>query len=182
MAIGYEARLHRRGVGRYVNAAFLGLWLCGWLLGECFALGALIWGSFALLTGHPLSSGAEPLDLAAAVAMGAFLLVWLSFWTIGGVVAISELLRELWGEDRVAVAPDSLVTEWRAGPFRRSRWIPRAEILDLVRLPQKGVLAVETARERIEICRLGSDEERREVADALRRELGLERRAEVRPA
>ena len=55
--IGYEARLQRRGAGRYVSAAFLGAWLCGWLMGECFALWVLIRGAVALLPGEPLKMG-----------------------------------------------------------------------------------------------------------------------------
>jgi hypothetical protein len=170
---GYQARLRRRGVGRYFSAAFLGVWLCGWLIGEFLALYILIHGGFALLAGKPFGPDQDPLELTAAVAAGAFVLVWLALWTLGGIAAGTELLRELWGEDRLAVTPDGLLVEWRAGPFRRCRAIPRAEIIGVVQWPRRGWLAVDTVSERIEACRLGSAAEQSEVAAALRRELGL---------
>jgi hypothetical protein len=171
--IGYEIRLRRRGIGRYVGAAFLAIWLCGWAAGEAFALGLLVWGGIAWITGEPPGAGREPLELASAAALGAFLLIWLAFWTLGGIAAATELLRELWGEDRLVARSDGLLVEWRAGPFRRRREIPRAEIVDVAQLRRRGRIVVETPRERIDACRLGSEIERRQAVVELRRELGL---------
>jgi hypothetical protein len=171
--IGYEVRLRRRGIGRYFGATFLALWLCGWVVGEVFALGVLAWGGVALVTGDPPGPNQEALELATAAATGVFLLVWLGFWTLGGIAAATELLRELWGEDRLVATSDGLLVEWRAGPFGRRRTIPRAEIVDLALLPRYHWLVVDTPRERIEACRLGSETERRAAAAELRRELGL---------
>jgi len=171
--IAYEARLRRRGIGRYVSAAFLGVWLCGWLLGECFALWVLIGGAIALVSGESSASDGGPVQLSAAVAIALFLLVWLAFWTLGGIAAATQLLRELWGEDRITTTSDSLVLEWRAGPFRRRRTIARGEIVDLVLLPRGRGLVVDTARERVEAAQLGSEQEWRALAVDLRRELGI---------
>lgn len=180
-AIGHEVVLRRRGgFGRYFSAAFLGVWLCGWLLGESFALWVLIRGGFALLTGEALNPGDGPIELTAAVAVGTFLLIWLSLWTLGGIAAATQLLRELWGGDRIVAGRDGLVLEWKAGPFRRRRAIPRDEIIGVALLPRRGAIVVDTTRERVEAGSLGDDAERRAVVSALRRELAL---AEVtRPA
>ena len=46
---GFEARLQPRGAGRLFGAAFLLVWLCGWLAGESVALWFLVRGAFALV-------------------------------------------------------------------------------------------------------------------------------------
>jgi hypothetical protein len=111
MAIGYDARLRRTGIGRYIGASFLAAWLCGWAIGEAFVLWILIRGALALLSGEPPEPGRSPLEATPAVALGAFLLIWLAFWTVGGIAAGTQLLRELWGEDRLVLQPEGLAIE-----------------------------------------------------------------------
>src|SRR5690349_10476274 len=94
---GWQLELRTMGPPRYDGAACLAVWLCGWAAGEAFALGMLGRGAIAVRTATPPDPGRQPLEIGAALAMGAFLLVWLSLWTLGGIAAGSELLRLLWG-------------------------------------------------------------------------------------
>jgi len=159
------------GPGRFFVAAFLSLWLCGWLAGEVFALWALwrILGAF-------LAGGEGPLPVAL------FLLVWLSFWTLGGAAALRELLRALWSEDRLTVAADGEVERLaQRGPFRRRRALSGREIR---RFQVRGAgawggpLVAELAGRSLEITRLGSLRQRQEAAEQLNRRLGLRPLAE----
>src|SRR5262245_9763853 len=125
---GWQLRLAPRGGARYLTGAFLALWLCGWAVGETFVLWMLITGALSLLTGRPPEPGREPLQLGPTLVVGAFLLVWLTLWTIGGIAAITELLRVLWGEDRITVLGGRLTVTWVRGPFRQVRQFERDAI------------------------------------------------------
>jgi hypothetical protein len=82
------ATLRATGVGRYFNAAFLGLWLVGWAIGEVVAVGLI-----AAIIVVPILRRRE-VDLPAffeswtsagvPLAIFLFLLLWTSSWTIGG--------------------------------------------------------------------------------------------------
>ncbi|MCP9859925.1 MULTISPECIES: hypothetical protein [unclassified Cyanobium] len=74
-------RFRPLGPGRFFVAAFLAFWLCGWLAGEVFAV-SLLWKllSTFLTTGQ----GTLPATL--------FLLVWVSFWSVGGAAALHHLV------------------------------------------------------------------------------------------
>src|SRR5882762_6825090 len=87
---GWEIQFKSRGPARFLGAAFLGFWLCGWAAGESFAVWMLGKGALSLLTGEPPSSGGRPLPLGPTLGAGIFLLVWLSFWTLGGILALRE--------------------------------------------------------------------------------------------
>jgi hypothetical protein len=80
------------GLFRYLIAAFLIAWLCGWLMGMVFAISTLLGQNNA--KGPPT----------------AFLLVWLTIWTIGGLLAMFmayKILRPGTPES-LAVSDDSL--------------------------------------------------------------------------
>lgn len=47
---GFEARLKSRGLGRFVDAAFLSVWLVFWAAGEAFVFWILGVGAWSLLT------------------------------------------------------------------------------------------------------------------------------------
>lgn len=173
-AEGYELRLRSKGAGRYVGAAFLAVWLCGWAVGEAFALWFLAWGAHGVLTSRPGPGGHEPLGPGPALAAGVFLLVWLTLWTFGGVMAIRELLLMLWGEDRLVVNPDGLAVSHLRGPFRSGRRIPRDQLRGIRTRGRAGVIVAETARAVVALSRLGTPAERQEAVDELRRELGLQ--------
>ncbi|MCU0520638.1 MAG: hypothetical protein MUF84_08105 [Anaerolineae bacterium] len=117
-----------RGYGRFPAALFLSLWYCGWAAGEAFALFVLGQGIWALLTGRPAIGSDVPVRRAPALAVGAFLLVWLTIWTFGGVMAIQELLRLLWAEDRLVLNRDALLCVRRRGPLTSIRRLARTEV------------------------------------------------------
>ena len=170
---GWELRLRTRDGGRFISAAFLAAWLCFWAVGEAFALWFLVVGAIALVTGKPPEPGREPLDVGPAVMTGVFLLFWLAIWTIGGIAAIAELFRLMWGEDRMLVSSGRLHVEWRRGPFRSSRRFDRDVIRRVSLQGRGGHIALQTTREGIALSALGSRSERSEGAAALRTELGL---------
>ena len=170
---GWEARLRTRDPGRYVGAAFLTFWLCGWAVGEGLVLWLLIRGAIALLTGTPPGPGRAPLALGPALMVGVFLLVWLTLWTFGGIAAIGEWLRLLWGEDRLLVSSGRLTVTWTSGPLRRRRTFERDAIRRIALVPPRDHLELEYGRERVELTRLGTRAERAEVLAALRSELAL---------
>ena len=171
---GWRLTLKSRGGGRYANAAFLAFWLCGWAAGEGFALWMLVRGAIALLTGAPPDARHAPLATGPALVAGMFLLLWLTFWTVGGIAAMSELLRLVWGEDRVEFASGRLTATWIRGPFRGSRAFERDTIRRVTLAGRYDHLTLETTRGRVELSALGTRDERVEGAAALRAELGLE--------
>ena len=169
---GLEARLRPRGAGRFFSAAFLLIWLCGWLAGECFALWMLLGGAAALLSSDPPAPGRDPLPLAAALMGGLFLLFWLSLWTLGGWLAGREFLRLLWSEDRILVRPDALVIRRRIGPFRSTRTVPRDSLIGIHVLTRRRLIA-ETTGGSVELTNLDQGSGGEELAAALRQALGL---------
>ena len=164
---GLEARLRMAGIGRFFEAAFFTVWLTFWAVGEALVLGILIVGAWSLLTGQPPGRGREPLRLESVLPMGLFLLVWVSFWTLGGVMAGRELLRKLFGRDRIIVRRDGIEIEQSYGLFRCRRILRRDEIRRFYQNPTTKALYVETARGMIEATRMGSVAERAELAEAL---------------
>ena len=184
-AEGLEARLRPQGLGRFFGAAFLGVWLCGWAFGEVFALWLLYHGVRSLITGEPPSAGGAPLRGAPALGMGLFLLFWLSIWTLGGVMAMLEVLRLLWSEDRLVAAAD-LKIHRRLGPFVSTRTIPRSDLRRIYDLPHKSRLLAQTTGGVVELTALARSPERESLMAALRAELGLQEEVaqpgEVTPA
>ncbi len=164
--------LRSRGFSRYFAAAFLGAWLCGWAFGEVLALWLLGNGASAVMSGTGLGSGPIRIGTGPAIGVGLFLLLWLTFWTIGGIAALTELSRLLWGEDRIQAEGGGLSVLRLRGPFRSRREFPR-ETLRRFLLARRGALAVETSRGTVELSRLGTGAEREAAADALCSELGL---------
>ncbi|HJU89093.1 MAG TPA: hypothetical protein VJ672_06850 [Gemmatimonadaceae bacterium] len=71
---------------------FLGFWLCGWVMGESFALKTL-------LTGRANDAG-----MGGTV----FLSIWLVFWTLGGIVAWYMWLWSLTGEETIVIGREAL--------------------------------------------------------------------------
>src|SRR6185503_2242623 len=168
-----EIRLAPRGAGRWFGAAFLLFWLCGWAMGEAFALTMLVKGAIALLSGTPIHSGGSPVTLAALLAFGAFLLFWLAIWTVGGIAAFHQVLLLLWASDRLAARGGALEVVHARGPFRRRREFPRHLIRRLALVPKHDRLVVETDRGMVELSTLGTRDEREQAMVSLRGALGL---------
>ena len=170
---GLHIALRPAGFSRFGSALFLSVWLVGWAAGEAFALWALVVGAWALLTGSPMTSGSELLELGPALAGGLFLLVWLSIWTLGGYAAAAELLRLLFGGDEITARADGLEVVHRYGPFRSKKFILGAELRSIHRLPRTHALVATTTRESVELTRLGSHDDRARLAEMLTQELRL---------
>ena len=170
---GLEVRLAGGGIGRFFSAGFLAFWLAGWAVGEAFALGILGVGGWSLLSGQPPGAGREPVRLASALPVGLFLLFWLSLWTLGGVMAGRELLRLLFGRDRICVTNDTLEIERSYGLFCSREKLPHDELRRVYRKPGSAAICVETARGTTELTRLGTVTERAELQQMLNAELAL---------
>jgi hypothetical protein len=172
---GKEIVLRPKGVGRFFSAAFLGVWLTFWAVGEVVALGALVGGAWSLATGQSPGEGRSPLEVGPALAVGAFLVVWLALWTFGGWAAGREFLKLLFGVDRIRVSPAGLESLHQRGPFRhRERW-PRESLLRVYLSGRAGALCLEATSGTRELSSLGDALERREAADLLTQEFGLSR-------
>jgi hypothetical protein len=170
---GWVVRLRPRGASRFISAAFLGFWLCGWAIGEGLVLWILVKGGYALLTGTPPDPGRQPLEVAPALAMGAFLLFWLLLWTVGGIAAFAALLQLLWAEDRIIAKSSSVTHQWFRGPFRGRNEYARDRLRGFDVASRKGSLVLETDRERVILSDLGTAEEREGAARSFRAEMGL---------
>jgi hypothetical protein len=83
----------------------LGFWLCGWAVGEVFAITEVL-------------KGTSP----------AFLYFWLGGWTCGGAFALSGFLWSLLGRERVMATRDQLVLVYECGPWRRVQQFDPKEI------------------------------------------------------
>jgi hypothetical protein len=79
------------------SSLFLGLWLCGWAIGEVFAIGTLADGVIQSLT-----SGESSLD-------GSWLglVIWLLFWTFGGGIALVIFLWQVAGREVIEISYDA---------------------------------------------------------------------------
>jgi hypothetical protein len=162
--------LRPHGSARFFSATFLGLWLCGWLAGECFALYMLGNAAVSLISGS--DSGPMHLKQGSALAMGGFVLIWLTVWTVAGLAAMTEFFRLICGEDRVSAENGSITIEGSRGPFHSRREIPR-ETLRRLLLTGRGALAVETATGQVELSHLGTPEERQAALQNLTAQLKL---------
>lgn len=83
---------------------FLGFWLMGWAMGEITVLGILGAGIFEFMQG-----GMEDIvEKGAGAFGGAFLVIWLAGWTVGGAFAIYTWLWQVRGVEQITVSGDSL--------------------------------------------------------------------------
>ena len=177
---GFEATVKSSGAGRFGGVAFLSVWLVMWTFGECFVLFILLKGGWSLLTGHPPGEGRDPLALGPSLATGVFLLVWLAFCTLGGVLAWRELLRLLFGKDWLLARPDALEIEHSYGLFRTRQSLQRNQLIRFY-VPVAGkYLSAETSGGVVEIVRLGTKDELADIALALNAEYELSSEAPPR--
>jgi hypothetical protein len=86
---------------------FLSVWMVGWLAGELFALSALV-SSFGAWLSRFLGWESAPFQFDGAGGgdwmVGGFLIVWLTFWTFGGIMAGRTLLWQLGGKEIIEVS------------------------------------------------------------------------------
>ncbi len=162
---GLRIRIKPSGLGRFFGVGFLCVWLCGWLMGEIFA--------GAVLLKLVRDVWVDGLSGPGALGVGAFLLVWLTFWTFGGFAAIQEVLRSLWAEDVLQVDGGSLHVRRSIGPFRKH--LPIA--LDSIRAfrLQTGTsrLVADTDERTVELSQLGHLGDREAALKQLRDHLDI---------
>jgi hypothetical protein len=177
LVIDSAVTLRVTGVARYFNAAFLGLWLIGWGIGEVVALAVL-----ALIVAAPFlrEGGADvPEFLESWKTAGPplfvflFLLVWVAFWTLGGYAAITHFLRSLAGKDRLRLLPAGLEVMRCAGPFRRTRVIDRADIRRVRVRHHDHALVADTTFGTLLLTELGTRPDRETICRWLRGGLQL---------
>ncbi len=168
--------LRPTGIGRYFVAAFLAMWLVGWVVGEVFAI-AIAGAIFSSVAGaFPDRLPAWSADLVASSGLAfalLFLLVWLTFWTFGGIAALLHLMRSLVGEDVIGLTDSGFELVRRAGPFRRRYAFDRSAIRRLRLRPHDKAVVADTAKGPRVITTFGLPAERDEVAGWLSRHLGL---------
>lgn len=174
---GSSASLRPAGIGRFFTAAFLLVWLGGWAIGETVALVFLV-----MLVGSVLAAVAGtswPMPGGDWIAGGTagfvflFLLVWLALWTVGGIMAIKELLRSLAGEDRVSVESSGVELLQRAGPFHRARRFDRSSIRRVRLRPHDKAVMMDTTAGSEVVTKYGTADERKAISDWLRSRLLL---------
>jgi hypothetical protein len=183
--LGTTASLRPSGIGRYVTAAFLGLWLGGWVIGEVFAGTAMVavLGAIAGISVERLPPVARSLlDSNEAALAILFLAVWLTFWTIGGIAASTAFLRSIAGEDSIAITPLGFELARRAGPFRRRYAFQRSAVRRIRIRPHDKALVVDSDEGTREVTSFGSPLEREEVSVWLNNHLQLPDREAAMPA
>jgi hypothetical protein len=84
---------------------FLLLWLGGWSAGEYFAL-------YEIFSGGGMSEG------------GMFLIVWVTFWTLGGIAAWWIVLWQMFGVEQLFITSGAVVREVGLWRLRRRRVYP----------------------------------------------------------
>lgn len=168
--------LRPTGLSRFFVAAFLSVWLCGWAVGELFALAALVSCVASLLNLDlelPGWSGKNHESHTGAILISLFLAVWLSFWTLGGVMALRQWLMLLWSREQLVLATDCLVARRWIGPFKRTRRIPKSDITSVTQARQGGAIQVRSAGTTTNLVELGSSDQRLALAQYLSTELSL---------
>jgi hypothetical protein len=177
-----------RGPGRFAVGGFLTLWLGGWAAGEVFVLFTLSrllrdWtGAGGVQAGA--ATGSMNMSVGMATAATAFLLVWVSLWTLGGVMALREWLRCFWADERLVLNDEVLALRSRLGPFVRRQRIAVDQIRRCAvrsHHQQPNALVVELENRVIELTRLGTAGEREQAAAAINAALALDPAAPADP-
>lgn len=178
-----DLRFRPSGAGRWLEACFLSVWLLGWALGELFVLALLGQGLLVVLQGRSLPG--QPSSLLAVVPVGLFLLIWISFWTVGGFLALRQWLRCVWAQDRLTLTSTHLEIRRWLGPWRQRRRLPR-QTIQAVRLAprdrgQGRALIALLGDQQLELTCLGSLQERERAAERLQGALALDAELESAP-
>lgn len=170
---GWQVRRRASGWLRFIPAAFLTFWLCGWLVGEVFA-GGMLFSMAAAAFGLELPVGTGsmrglPAAAPGAFAVAAFLSVWLAFWTFGGLMAMRELLHLVWGRETVRWDSERIETVRSVGPFERVKRV-RGEDLRRIRV-RAGRVEADTRQGRVVLATFGGRADREALCAHLRRSL-----------
>ena len=98
---------------------FLSFWLCGWLMGELFAITSLF---------NEFGEGFFSL----------FILFWLAIWTLGGAMAIYSLLWQVFGREVIHVEGKVLSYQRMIFGFGRTRAFDIREIKEMALAKEKA--------------------------------------------
>jgi hypothetical protein len=164
---GMQITLRPHGVARWGAVAFLSFWLMGWAAGELFAIAALLsmagWrqGAWSPVGGFDLAGGG-------------FLLVWLTFWTVGGIAALLQVLRLGWGADVLTLGTDAWEIRRGVGPWGKTRRVHPTDIRRVTLRRREGDVAAETSAGTVVLTAFGEEPEKRWLRDLLCRALGQE--------
>ena len=144
------AALYPRGLGRFVDAAFMTVWLAMWVVGEVavlFLTGSTIVSLIATVLSLSLPSFFPKVsDPGVAGGFLLFGMLFLTLWTVGGIAAGMHLFRSVAGEDRVWLTSELLVIQRRAWLFRRTTRVPRHDIRRISMTDRDRELAVYSSR------------------------------------
>jgi len=103
-------------------AIFLGVWLCGWAVGEALALGTLSLHFLGLSIG-PQFTNNTPI---------VFLLLWTLGWTVGGLFVLDALVWQFRGREVNRIDDQSIVTSRVGSLFpRRTRTFDLSDVTNL---------------------------------------------------
>ncbi|HEY6194047.1 MAG TPA: hypothetical protein VI504_03315 [Candidatus Eisenbacteria bacterium] len=167
---GWQVTLHSHGMLRFLPAAFLGVWLCGWALGEYFALtllGSALQGAFGpgFLAGVMPTMRSTPPSREGLPLLFTFLCVWLPLWTLGGFGALSRLLSLLFGREVIRCGTEGLAIErFTLFPASRTRLDPRQVAGFRTRGP---IVLADTPAKAVLVAQLGTPAERAELVASL---------------
>ena len=148
---------------------FLGFWLCGWVMGESFALKTL-------LTGHANDAG---------IGGSIFLAIWLTFWTVGGIAAWYMWLWSLTGEETIVVGRDALSIRRTVLGMGRTMLVMTRDLRDLHAIEgltnglQRGRILVEAEGRTYGFGADLSESEADYLLSAIRNEVDISRHDEV---
>ena len=169
-ADGWRASLRSTGVLRYFTAAFLGGWLCAWAFGEYFAF-TLIASAVRAWLGPDVLSGWLPGGVGKLPPPGAlpfffaFITLWLTMWTFGGFMALSQMLTMLFGRELIRWGPDGLDIERIAVfPVSASKLAPHE--ITRFRTSRQGLVADRNGRV-TRVAQLGTAADREELRTTL---------------
>jgi hypothetical protein len=170
-------RLRATGWSRYVDAAFVFVWLGFWIAGEIVGLALLV----AMLASAVFAALGRPLALTSRIAPTdgsvslflLFMLLWTALWTAGGIAAATHALRRISGEDSVEITGTGLGLVRRAGPFRRRREIARASIRRVRVRPRNDAVVLDTDGGTLVLSDLGTSEQRASLRQWIAERLDL---------
>lgn len=147
------------GWGRFVIIPFLLFWLAGWGAFEWFAI-RLVYGGwqgdpaiFEKWISHPMGW-----------VVGGFALVWMTFWTFGGVSAIAMLVRITAGVDRIEISGLEWTIYRGVGPITVSTRIAATDVTDVWVERRQNRLMLETSDRDLVLTNLGTPDEQRAFA------------------
>jgi hypothetical protein len=167
-----ELRPH--GWARFAVAAFLSLWLVGWLAGELVVLKALL-GLIGIAFEIPFfdsDTTAVPGDLSG-IALVAFLVVWFVFWTFGGAAAIGLTLRMLFGRDVIELTPHGWTVRQMIGPLGRAVEFHRHDVTQVYQKRSRGTIVAVVKGRAVDVSSYGTPTERQFAVERIRAHAGI---------